>query len=211
MIKRLLFFFQSGEIQEADKELTPSFFAKLFSVKFGLLLFYFLVVAMVFGFEIFQGFESKSSKSILFTFLNLIILAPVLEELIFRNHLNLKPKNLILAALITVFLFWGEGFIFVMLGYFTLVWLLRNNNNPKTKIFLIYLSSLLFAFAHYSQIFDWTDMEIIRKVILRSFPQFLSGIILSYLYFRNGILVCMFFHGLWNLLPFFSEWVGRAF
>jgi hypothetical protein len=211
MIKRLFFFSQSGEIHEADKELTPSFFAKLFFVKFGLLLFYFLLVALVFGFEIFEGIENKSSKSILFTFLNFIILVPVLEELIFRNHLNMKPKNLILAALITVFLFWGDGIIFVMLGYFILVWLLRNRYNPKIKLFLIYLSSLLFAYAHYYQFLDWRDMGTIMKVIFRSFPHFLSGIILSYLYFRNGILICMFFHGLWNLLPFFSEWVGRVF
>ncbi|SMD43982.1 CAAX protease self-immunity [Aquiflexum balticum DSM 16537] len=211
MIKRLLYFSQTGEIQEAEKELTPAFFAKLLFVKFGFLSVYILVVALVFGFEIFQAFESKSSKSIPVTFLNLIILAPVLEESIFRNHLNMKPKNLILAALIAVILFWDEGFIFIMLGYFTLVWLLRNRINPKIKLLLIYFSSLLFAYAHYYQFLDWNDMGTIMKVIFRSFPHFLSGIILSYLYFRNGILICMFFHGLWNLLPFFSEWVGRVF
>jgi membrane protease YdiL (CAAX protease family) len=210
MIKNLLFFLQSGEIKETDRGLSPAFFARLYFLKFGLLVLYILTMAFFYGFEFFQGMESKANNSIFLTFLNFVILAPVLEELIFRNHLNLKPINLILSGLILLFLFWGDGFIFVMLGYFSLVWFLRNRNGPKTTLFLIYLSSLLFGFSHYYQIIDWSNMETILMFILRSVPHVLSGIILSYLYFRNGILVAISFHALWNLMPFLSTWLDRV-
>lgn len=209
MIRRLLFFAKTGEIQEADKELNLAFFVKLFFLKLGLLIFYFIIVVLVLGFDLFQGFESKASDCMLITFLNFIILAPILEELIFRNHLNLKLNNIGLALLVAVFLFWGEGFFVVIMGYLILVGLIINYRKPNTKLLLIYLSSLLFAFAHHYQIIDWANMETISKFILKSFPHFISGIILSYLYFRNGILAAMFFHAFWNLLPFFGEWFSR--
>nr|WP_281261105.1 CPBP family glutamic-type intramembrane protease [Cecembia rubra] len=129
--------------------------------------------------------ESKASDSIFLTFLNFVIMAPVLEELIFRNHLKLKPVNLILSVLIMLFVYWGDGFTFVMLGYFALVWLVKNNKGPKFKLILIYLSSILFGFGHYYQIIDWSNMETLSMFFLRSFPHVFAGLIYAYLYFRS--------------------------
>lgn len=212
MIKSLLFFAQSGEIKEVDKELGAAFFARLYFLKYGVFILYFLTVAFLYGFEIFQGMGNKANDNVFLTFLNFVIMAPVLEELIFRNHLNLKPVNLILSVLIMLYVYWGDGFSFLMFGYFILAWLVKNNKGPKTKLCLIYFSSILFGFAHYYQIIDWSNKETLSMFFLRSFPHVLGGLIYAYLYFRTwGIMAAIFFHAIWNLVPFFKVWMDMVF
>lgn len=211
MIRDFLDFALTGEIQEEYKKLTLSFFTRLFLIKAGFLTFYLIIVLQVFGFERFQGTESKYSLSIPSTIFVYIIFAPILEELIFRNHLNLKFKNLVLATVISVLLFWRDWFIVILLGYFILVCFLKNRNISNLKILLIYSSSLLFAFAHYYQLIDWDNSETILKFLLRSIPQFIGGLFYCYIYFRNGVFASMLFHAFWNLLPCLVECMRIAF
>jgi membrane protease YdiL (CAAX protease family) len=203
--RKLLTFALSGTIQEEEKELTLSIFLRLFFIKFYLLGLYIGLVTIVFGLGEFSNIEQRAGSSIVHTFVNFIVLAPILEELIFRNHLSLKLENILLALLLSIILFWGDWFIVILLWYFILVGYTRIRKIFISRLLLIYSSSIIFAFAHHYQIIDWNNSGTIVDFFLKSVPQFIGGLFYCYIYFRNGVIVSMLFHAFWNLLPFLSE------
>lgn len=210
MIKKVLFFIRNGAVMEQDKVLNLTFLLKLFSIKFAYFFLYTILVFLVFGSGFIQHIEDRFGNTIFIKFLNIVVLAPVLEELIFRNHLKLNFKNLILSFLLALFLFHDNWYLLVVTVYFLFILLMRKRQFPKKKLVLIYFSSLLFAFAHFVQTIDLSNYETIGASLFPLFPHFISGLLLSYLYFRNGIMASMIFHAMWNFFLLTIECLDRS-
>lgn len=112
------------------------------------------------------------------------VVAPVLEELVFRYPLRLplKLRNWIKRLLLTIFRPLGiAGWI----------------DSRRFFGFLFYSSSIIFAFVHLNNYFSLKGTAILLLPFL-VLPQFIAGLCLGYLRIRFNFLLGIIFHALYN-------------
>lgn len=147
-----------------------------------------------------------------------VVLAPLLEETIYRLPLVFKP----------IYLGLGAGLaIYVLLSYYLLeisIWNLKHligyriigvitvmaltywaakkspplSAKTKTRIFpfLFYISALAFGFAHFEGLEDYNFSYFLVMFV----PYFLSGIIYAIVRIRNGFLYAVILHSINNFI-----------
>lgn len=165
----------------------------IFVVPFGLSLDYFGM----------DQFDSKSkdmlmSKKWVFIFSG-IFLAPILEEPIFRLHLDLKMSSI----------WWGIGLSILMLSevwwpvaliciyLFFLTYRVSKGNPPNLK-YVIWISSALFALVHMGNFTDFDYGKYFYWVPFMVGAQFVVGLVLSYIRLNHGMKWAILFHGVYN-------------
>ena len=143
--------------------------------------------------------ESKDKfgdfDSILLIFFSVIIIAPILEELIFRGFF-LKKK-------IFTYLFFGGGILFTFIAqtYYVIILLFiigvldfgfKINRNSKI---IYFLNSLFFALIHY-------NLDVFTNIysIIPVFFQFSVGLILIWITINYSLIKSMIFHLFFNFL-----------
>ncbi|MGY6520488.1 MAG: CPBP family glutamic-type intramembrane protease [Mongoliitalea sp.] len=199
-IANFYFFLTSGEISNQFATSNKKNFLYAFSLKW--------VVYLFFGFTqliIFKSGASEMSKALsgsdhFKVFLNVVLLAPIFEELVLRYHLGFKLKNIILSMLASIVLFHKTLYMLVaFLPYFFLLIILIKQNFKVHRLILIYTSSLIFATLHLC--FHETTPSFENSIFI-FFPRFFSGLLFCFIYFNNGIIASIIFHMIWNLFPF---------
>ena len=151
-------------------------------------------------------------------FLMAVIIAPALEEFIFRFYLKypalsmLQLLSLIWGAFVYLLLelkheelFWtvaAVGTVALSLMTYQLFakWRSLGPEGLYNRIFpmIFYLSAVIFAFVH---IYNFQgDIPWYYTPIL-VFPQFFLALFLGYVRIRNGIVYAILFHGLNNSIP----------
>jgi hypothetical protein len=130
-----------------------------------------------------------------------IIIAPILEELVFRGIFS-KTKLLRIFSLITLpsFVFYiADGFLTyaTIFAYFVFSMLYILKNKPKVFPIMFLLNSVLFSLAHYKI----TDFSSLFSSV-PFFIQFSLGLILIWIIINFGLLRAILFHFLWNLIAF---------
>lgn len=119
-----------------------------------------------------------------------VIIAPILEELIFRGYLRYK-NNYLLRFLIFLVAITGE------------------RNRRKTEVFVkkkwnkyykivLYFSALLFAYIHISNYEN--SSEFILFIPLLVTPQFIMGLLLAYLRTRHNVKLGILLHATHNAI-----------
>ncbi len=145
-----------------------------------------------------------------------VVLAPLMEELIFRLHLRYPLLGLWLIftgvtfGIISFFLdIYSCPFLWTMTVVAFLaaaiIYLSREIiAQPMTLFynrrfgFIFYITVLIFAFVH---IFNYTDLSNWIVAPLLVLPQLLISLFLGYVRVRNNVYMSMYFHGLYNLIP----------
>lgn len=188
----------------------PSQFQSYLPIKpmdFWYLLLITLLVVIPYGFILdlagMDQFDSKleellrSNKWVVA--ISAIFLAPILEEPIFRLHLDLKKSSI----------WWGIGLSLLMLSEVwipvALVWIyflfllikVGKGDVPQLK-YVVWISSALFALVH---IGNFTDFDFGRYFYWIPFmvgAQFLVGLVLCYIRLNHGMKWSIIFHGVYN-------------
>ncbi|MDR7129933.1 membrane protease YdiL (CAAX protease family) [Algoriphagus sp. 4150] len=130
-----------------------------------------------------------------------IFLAPLLEEPIFRLHLDLKITSI----------WWGLGLSILMISqqwYVTavfivyLVYLLLKvfRHRPPNLKFVIYTSSTFFALIHLGNFSNFELADHFYWIPFLVAAQFFIGLILSYIRLTYGIWYAILFHAVYNAI-----------
>ncbi|WP_236139578.1 CPBP family glutamic-type intramembrane protease [Mongoliitalea daihaiensis] len=128
-----------------------------------------------------------------------IFVAPLLEEPVYRLHLDFKISSIWWSLGLSILLI-SEVWIPLALLWVYLFYLLYKVNQgerPNLK-YSIFISSALFGLVH---LMNFTDFDYFRYFYWVPFmvgAQFLIGLVLSYIRLNHGIKWAIIFHGAYN-------------
>ena len=165
----------------------------IFVVPFGLSLDYFGM----------DQFDSKSkdmlmSKKWLFIFSG-IFLAPILEEPIFRLHLDLKKSSIWWGIGLSVFILGQAWWLWIaLLGYLFFLLYQVNQGTPPSLKFVLWTSAAFFALVHMGNFTDFDYTKYFYWVPFMVGAQFIVGLVLSYIRLNHGMRWAILFHGVYN-------------
>lgn len=148
------------------------------------------------------------------TFLKVAIIAPIMEEILFRLVIRVNKLNLILFVVFLIVSVLYEKYIlstvayYIFVGVFLLLLLFKkfnykiNNHCEKNNFLplLTYLSCLFFGLFHLSNFKDTDPIEIV--VIAYLFSQILAGFVFVLLRLKFGITTSILLHILINSLAY---------
>ncbi len=184
---------------------------------FGLFFIYIILIVpiSIIAYILTKEFHIKNndlnlSTSVL-TFITVVILAPIYEEIIFRSLLKFKKNNIILFCTIVPILIGIAAIIskigaviFLSLLLLIIVSLLLAFKRNKIEIFLsskfkyfFYGTALLFGLLHGSNFTGNIYLILAFSPILGG-PQIVLGLILGYIRMKNGLIYSILFHMLVN-------------
>ena len=101
-----------------------------------------------------------------------------------------------------MFLYDELTLLFIILIYLGLLVFMIVKNLRFNRLTFVYLSSFIFACSH---LISYPQILVNRNLIEAVFvigPHFFGGLLLSYVFFRNGIIASIALHSLWNLIPY---------
>lgn len=128
-----------------------------------------------------------------------IFLAPILEEPIFRLHLDLKKSSIWwgigLSVLMLSEVWWPVALLLVYFIY--LLYSVGKGNPPRLK-YVIWISSTLFALVHMGNFTDFDYGKYFYWVPFLVGIQFAVGLVLSYIRLNHGMKWAIIFHGVYN-------------
>lgn len=128
-----------------------------------------------------------------------IIFAPIIEEPIFRLHLDLTKKSILWSLGVSVILFF-DSWIVVGVFWIYLIWLFVrvSRNNPPSLKLVVYSSAILFGLVHLS---NFTSLDYATQFYLIPLligEQVIMGLLFSFIRLRYGMKWAMIYHGLYN-------------
>lgn len=130
-----------------------------------------------------------------------VLLAPLLEEPIYRLHLDFKKSSIWWGIGLSIF-FIIEVWIPVALLWVWLFFLLfkvSKGDKPNLKL-TIFVSSALFAIVHLGNFTDFDYGKYFYWVPFIVGAQFLIGLVLSYIRLNYGMKWAIIFHGVYNAI-----------
>ncbi|SEF91916.1 CPBP family glutamic-type intramembrane protease [Algoriphagus boritolerans] len=203
LIKDIYYFLTTGKTTDAYFNSNLKLLFDLYIIKAGLLLFFVFINLYVFDSKLDGNIEGLHRQGFFKDFINFLILAPILEEILCRLHINLKVRNIIFSIIATCILFYDQiWFLVFLILYFTILILISSLNNRVNNLIFVYISAFIFGISHlaYRDI-SFSHEEILSLIYIFT-PRFLGGLIYSYIFFKKGIHFCIILHFLWNLPPF---------
>jgi hypothetical protein len=195
----LLSFLKSPFLPETDSSIRPKAFFVLLTITLGVIIPYALILEAAGMDQFDHKLEKLLKNSKWLVAILAIFLAPILEEPIFRLHLDLKKSSI----------WWGIGLSVLMLsevwlpvvlvwGYlFFLLYNVSQGNAPRLK-YLVWISSALFALVHMGNFTDFDYAKYFYWVPFMVGAQFLVGLVLSYIRLNYGMKTAILFHGVYN-------------
>lgn len=142
--------------------------------------------------------EMMKDNPILLLLLGTFI-APLLEEPIYRLHLDMKKKSIIWSLGLSIFLI--DEFWYPVVGlWIYLLWLLIqvSRNNPPSFKLVVYSSAILFGLVHLGNFPNLNYSTQFYLIPLLVGAQIFVGLILSYIRLTYGMKWAMIFHGVYN-------------
>jgi membrane protease YdiL (CAAX protease family) len=147
---------------------------------------------------------------------NLIVLAPILEELVFRLPLSNFFKNIFLSAALLVYAFLKTYLgipiaIIVALAFAALPYIPRLINKHEKEVdtfiekyypYFFYSVALIFGFMHMGNLIDATLAHYLASPIIVLY-QVLMGLLMGFIRvkYKWGILYAIFVHSFFNAIP----------
>lgn len=130
-----------------------------------------------------------------------IVFAPLLEEPIFRLHLNLKKSAIWWSLGLSVLMMGENWFPSAMLMAYLIYLLIRvYDRKPLSQKFVVYVSAVLFGLVHMINFKDFDYSHHFYWVPFLVGIQFWLGLVLSYIRMNYGIGWAIFFHGFYNAM-----------
>lgn len=140
-----------------------------------------------------------------------LLIAPIIEELIFRFHLSGRREHayfFLIPMIIVMFVFnsfWYIFFLGAVLFMIRMWWEGRQESNKKNlSNFLFYtmviITTLIFTSLHFITVVTDDEMLAIFSVILALTP---SALLFSFIRYKKGLVYAMVFHSLSNFTTIF--------
>ncbi|WP_373282248.1 CPBP family glutamic-type intramembrane protease [Belliella aquatica] len=173
-----------------------------FFLKFLFVFFIILIQNLLFNSRINTQNSVFDGENIYKIFLNVVILAPLIEEFVFRYHLRLKFKNVVFSAIASIVLF-HDSFLklSLILLYFLTIFVFLKSDIEVKRLILVFVSSFMFAVLHLDFAESYISFEYSIFVFL---PHFFGALVYCYVFFKKGIFVSIMLHIIWNLVGFLS-------
>jgi len=128
-----------------------------------------------------------------------MFIAPILEEPIYRLHLDLTKKSILWSLGLSVLLI--DEFWYPLVGlWIYLIWLLvrvSQKNPPSIKI-VVYSSAILFGLVHLANFtsLDYSTQFYLIPILVGA--QVFVGLVISFIRLTYGMKWAMIFHGVYN-------------
>ena len=204
------------------KENTPESTGTVISLFLIIFLFEIIVAGLLFtliGMESHDHKMDELMKNMAFyqIFILAVIMAPVVEELIFRYYINKVWLCLALIPLLLsgtsvyLFLTHPSPVVYIISAILIFVSLLFIGSMFREPVllwwksgfrayypYIFYLSATAFAFVH---IFNFDESMSWYFTPILVFPQFVIGLYLGYLRIRNGLIYSILIHAINNAIP----------
>lgn len=198
-LTNLLSFLKSPYLPETYSPIKPKNFLILLILTLALIIPYGLLLEAA-GIDQFDNLIEQMLKDHKWLVaISAIFLAPLLEEPIFRLHLDLKISSIWwgigLSVLLLSEVWWPVALIWVYL--FFLTYRVSKGNPPNLK-YVIWISSVLFALVHMGNFTDFDYGRYFYWVPFMVGAQFVVGLVLSYIRLNHGMKWGMLFHGVYN-------------
>lgn len=199
MIRELMQFFQLPKQLEGFKPMTFRRFISFLLITFLVIAPYSALVYALGLDELDNSvMEMLKETPILMVFAGIFI-APLLEEPIYRLHLDRTKKSVLWSLGLSVLVisdFWYP--VVLLWGY--LVWLLvrvSKNNSPPLKL-VVYSSAVLFGLIHLGNFtsLDYATQFYLIPILVGA--QVFVGLIISYIRLNHGMKWAMIYHGVYN-------------
>ncbi|MGY6543800.1 CPBP family glutamic-type intramembrane protease [Arthrospiribacter ruber] len=128
-----------------------------------------------------------------------ILVAPVLEEPIYRLHLDLKKSSIIWSLGLSLLLINNIWYPLVLFWIYLIYLLVKvdRGQTPNLK-FVVYFSSAMFALIHMVNFTDFDYRNYFYLVPLLVAAQFIVGLVLSYIRLNHGMKWAVIFHAVYN-------------
>lgn len=128
-----------------------------------------------------------------------IIFAPILEEPVYRLHLDLKKSSILWSlglSLLLINSIWYPLAIFWI--YLIYLYVKVNQGQSPNLKFVVYFSSAMFALVHMGNFIDFDYGKYFYLVPLLVAAQFVIGLVLSYIRLNHGMKWAIIFHAVYN-------------
>lgn len=160
--------------------------------------------------------KSNNKRDLVKFFISIILIAPIVEELIFRLHLIFKKKYFILSLLILVSILISEiikdkfsnlniFFYLSYISYLLVIYFIRKNKKFVDALyyekFNILINCLFFALFHITN-YKAINFDNIYIYIINVIPMFIFGFYFSKIRLKLNIYWAIFAHMISNSIPF---------
>jgi membrane protease YdiL (CAAX protease family) len=211
IIRNFRKFLVKGKVYDENIKLDRTFIFSFLFLKVLIVLVFALIKYLLSESILSQKNDVFSDTYSLFLIMNVVAIAPIFEEMIFRYHLNISNRRILVSSIFAFFLLYDELiYLFIILIYFTTLLILFYKKIRFNKIIFVYISSTIFAFFHLMAYPDILQSQNVLNIILMVSPHFAGGLLLSYVFFRNGIVAGIALHSLWNFIPYVIHLFGVA-
>jgi len=130
-----------------------------------------------------------------------IIIAPLLEETIFRYHLNLKKNAIIISLILSVMAISEYWYLVVsFMVYLVYLYFRANKGVPISMKWAVFISSFFFALVHMGNFKDFDFLLNFYWIPLLVAVQFFIGLVLSFIRLHYGLAMAIIFHATYNAI-----------
>jgi len=203
MINKVVRFLRYPSLTETFQQMSLSLFFRFLLLKFAIAIPFLFIIVLVGADEFEHALSLEEDENLLVFGIFGVVLAPLIEESIFRLHLDLKRSNVIW-SLVLSFLTFRNNWVPFALTFLYLVFLLfavLRKKTPKLK-WVIFSSAVLFGLAHMA---NYPDFDYGRYFYLIPFlvgSQVCGGLVLSYIRLNFGMKWAIFNHVSFNAILF---------
>jgi len=128
-----------------------------------------------------------------------IIFAPILEESIFRLHLDLTKKSILWSLGVSVLLLFDSWIVVGVLGIYLIgLFVCVSKKKPPSVKLVVYSSALLFGLVHLSNFtsLDYTTQFYLIPLLIGA--QVFVGLVISFIRLRYGMKWAMIYYVVYN-------------
>lgn len=129
-----------------------------------------------------------------------IIIAPLVEEPIFRLHLDLKKSSIWWSMILSLLFAMAIWFPIIFIGYMIFLLIRVSSDNPPSLKFVVYFSAAFFGLVHITNFKDFDYGQYFYYIPFLVAIQFWIGLVLSYIRLNHGMKWAILFHGVYNTI-----------
>jgi uncharacterized protein len=201
LVNLLVDFFKSPRVMANIPQWGSRTFVMLLLITFLVIVPYVLVMELIGLDEFDHLMEELMKDNKLLVIILAIVIAPILEEAIFRYHLNLQKNAIILGLGLSVLAISQYWYLVVSFMVYLIYLFVRvNQGNPLSLSKVVYLSSVFFALVHMGNFRDFDFLGNFYWVPFLVAAQFFLGMLLSFIRLHYGLGRAMIFHGVYNAI-----------
>lgn len=195
----LFAFLNSPYFPESYNPIKPKTFLILLILTLAIILPYGLILEAAGMDQFDHKLDELLKKSKWFVAVFAIFLAPLLEEPVFRLHLDLKISSIWWGIGLGVFFIVQAWWLILVFWVYLFFLLYRvSKGNPPNLKFVLWTSAGFFALVHMGNFSDFDYGQYFYWVPFMVGAQFVVGLVLSYIRLNHGMKWGIVFHGVYN-------------